>query len=458
MKQEIKIPSVGESVTTADIERWEKPSGAFVQKGDIVAVLETDKASVEIPAEISGRLHILKAGGEAETGEIIGFIDGLAKDSPAKDSPAKDSPASPPLPESPPDISKNKQASFPNTKENLSPSVRRLVALHHLQPEEIQGTGRGGRLSKEDILNALQKAEAGPKSASPSPDFTAKPAGQKTTALAGKTTALAGKTTAPAGKTTASAGKATAPAGKATARQTPQQALRPGQRREPMSRLRKRTAERLVRSQKQTAALSTFNEADMSAITDIRKKHGGAFLTKHGVKLGFMSFFVRSVAKALQEYPQLNAFVDGDDIIYNRHANINIAIGTDKGLTAPVLFRAEDLSFADIEKKIVEYREKVLARKLSPDDLFGGTFTISNGGVFGSLLSTPILNPPQSGILGMHKIQKRPVVCEGQIVIRPMMFLALTYDHRIVDGRESIQFLLKVKELLEDPICLLAGI
>ena len=446
MKHEIKIPSVGESVATADIECWQKPSGAFVNKGDIIAILETDKASVEVPAEVSGQLHIVKAGGEAKIGETIGFIDDsvpsdTSATAPAKpqipllsaEKPTQTSSSQPPhlekteqklksLRESPPAESKRplysppdgKKAPLFNTKGALSPAVKRLVETHHLQPEEITGTGRGGRLTKEDILNALQKGDPSMKPAS---------------------------NTGPSG--------ATAP------KSAP---LRPGQRREPMSRLRKRTAERLIRSQKETASLSTFNTADMSAVIDIRKKHGPIFLKKHGVKLGFMSFFVRSAAKALQEYPKINAFVEGDNIIYNESQNINIAISSDKGLVAPVLFQAESLKMADIEKKILEYRDKALARQLSPDDLFGGTFTISNGGVFGSLLSTPILNPPQSGILGLHKIEQRPVAINGQLQIRPMMYLALTYDHRIVDGKEAISFLLKIKELIEDPVRLLTGI
>ena len=231
--------------------------------------------------------------------------------------------------------------------------------------------------------------------------------------------------------------------------------LQKGQRQEPMTRLRRVTAEKLVQSQHNTATLSTFNEADLSRIIEIRKNYQADFVQKYGHKLGFMSFFVKAVVSALKEYPKINAFIEGDNVVYNDHQHIGIAVSTEKGLVVPVLFYAETLNLAQIEKKIMGYRDKALSRKLTPDDLLGGTFTISNGGVFGSLLSTPILNPPQSGILGMHKIEERPVVRNGEIEIRPMMYLTLSYDHRIVDGRESVGFLVKVKEGLEEPARLL---
>ena len=234
--------------------------------------------------------------------------------------------------------------------------------------------------------------------------------------------------------------------------------LRKGQRREPMTRIRRMTAEKLVQSQHQTATLSTFNEVDLSRIIAIRKNHQEEFVKKYGCKLGFMSFFVKAVVSALKKFPKLNAFIEGRNIIYNDHQHIGIAVSTEKSLVVPVIFYAEQLSLSEIEKKILVYKGKALSRKLSPDDLLGGTFTISNGGVFGSLLSTPLLNPPQSGILGMHKIEERPIAVNGKVEVRPMMYLTLSYDHRIVDGRESVGFLVKVKEGLEEPARLLIDI
>ncbi len=455
MKLEIKIPDVGESVSTADIGGWEKQSGALVQKGDILVILETDKASMEVPAEQSGILNILKQTGEkAAVGEVIGFIDASPSaqtgSQPKKDQtqaggaaikqetlsdkipamptgsqPKKDQPqAGTPikqealsdksLPERPAQGSAGGKAKFQNTMDRLSPSVRRLVETQRLNPLELVGTGRGGRLTKEDVLKPLQQPLFAPNQPEKISDQALPQKEKKIT--------------------------------------------RAGQRRETMTRIRKTTAQRLVQSQQSTATLSTFNEADLSRIIEIRKKYQEEFTKKHGIKLGFMSFFVKAVVSALKKYPQINAFIEGTDIIYNDHQHIGIAVSAKKGLVVPVLFHAESLSLADIEKKILEYRDKALSRKLNPDDLLGGTFTISNGGVFGSLLSTPILNPPQSGILGMHKIEERPVAIKGRVEIRPMMYITLSYDHRIVDGRESVGFLVKVKEGLEEPARLIMDI
>ena len=416
MKLAIKVPSVGESVNSADIDSWEKQSGDPVKKGDILVILETDKASMELPAEQEGILSIVKNKGEkVQVGEVIGFIE---TSSSRPKSSAQESTSQKSLSH----IGDNNKSpaleSFDHqkTQEALSPSVRRLVEMNQLNPSELVGTGRRGRLTKEDILTALKQTPS---------SLSQQATGEPTPKLGDQKEELI---------------------------------TRKGQRREAMTSLRRKTAQKLVQSQQSTATLSTFNEVDLSRIIEIRKNHQEEFIKKYGHKLGFMSFFVRSVVSALKEHPRINAFIEGTDIIYNDHQHIGIAVSTEKGLVVPVLFYAESLNLADIEKKILEYKDKALSRKLTPDDLLGGTFTISNGGVFGSLLSTPILNPPQSGILGMHKIEQRPVVRNGQVEIRPMMYVTLSYDHRIVDGRESVGFLVKVKETLEEPARLLIDI
>ncbi|MDE0092686.1 MAG: dihydrolipoyllysine-residue succinyltransferase, partial [Oligoflexia bacterium] len=350
--------------------------------------------------------------------EVIAFIDTNAQQ-PQEKSPSDKAPSDQKLKnqdlstkEDSKELKRQSFSKISEWKEALSPSVRRLVETKELNPSQIAGTGKGGRLTKTDILKALnEKIESEPINELSSSD-TFSP--QKEDGF-----------------------------------------LQKGQRREPMTRLRRVTAEKLVQSQHNTATLSTFNEADLSRIIEIRKNYQADFVQKYGHKLGFMSFFVKAVVSALKKYPKINAFIEGDNVVYNDHQHIGIAVSTEKGLVVPVLFYAETLTLAQIEKKIMEYRDKALSRKLTPDDLLGGTFTISNGGVFGSLLSTPILNPPQSGILGMHKIEERPVVRNGEIEIRPMMYLTLSYDHRIVDGRESVGFLVKVKEGLEEPARLL---
>ncbi len=404
MKLEVKVPSVGESVTQAEIETWEKSEGDFVQKGDILVILETDKASMEIPAETDGVLNLVKQKGETvSVGEVIATIDTDKKEVPASQT-YKTKPQS-----SHTKILKTtnlQKDSVSSSKIKLSPSTRHLAGEHNIDPKNIPATGKDGRLTKQDILEAL---------ANPEPSEEPKISQEKI-----NFTKLSTK----------------------------------GQQREPMSNLRKRTAERLVQSQKTTATLSTFNEVDMSRIVELRKKYQDTFVKKYGIKLGFMGFFVKAVVVALKKYPKINAFIDGTDIVYNDSYNIGIAVSTEKGLVVPVIFNSENLKLTDIEKQILSYKDKAISRKLTPDDLSGGTFTISNGGVFGSLLSTPILNPPQSGILGMHKIEQRPVVIDNKIEIRPMMYVTLSYDHRIVDGRESVGFLIKVKEGLEEPASL----
>ena len=382
MQVKILVPSVGESVKTASIESWEKSSGDYVEKGDILVLLETDKASMEVPAPESGLLTILKKEGEVLVGDTLGYLEETSEKPKVK-------------PSTPSQVSKEVAVQKEETKPRQSqasgagtgPAVRHLLGEQGRAREDIQGTGRGGRILKAD--------------AKASSSVTKSPTDSEY--------------------------------------------------REPMSKLRKRTAEKLVYSQQSTATLSTFNEVDMTNIISLRKKYQDSFIKKHQVKLGFMSFFVKAVVKSLKKYPRVHARIEGTDIVYSKDCHIGIAISSDKGLVVPVLKKANDLSFADIEKQILEYGARAKNRKLSLDDLQGGSFTISNGGIFGSLLSTPILNPPQSGILGMHTIQSRPVVRDNQIVIRPMMYVTLSYDHRIIDGRESVSFLVKVKEYLEDP-------
>ena len=412
-KTEIKIPSVGESVTQADIESWKKQNGDVVEKGDILVLIETDKASMEIPAEQTGRLTILKSAGETVTvGEIIGFLEPTKKNATSENLTKKSDTKKQQTP--PPD--KAHSPELIESSKSLSPAVRRLAGEHQINTEGLEGTGKQGRLTKEDILQALKE----------------------------------GPSDSPSSSSSLSEDNPLEPI---------QEALsKTGQRREKMTRLRRTIATRLVQSQHTTATLSTFNEADMSKIKEMRQKYQNLFIKKYGIKLGFMGFFVKAVVFALKKHPKINAFIKGEDIIYNNSCHIGIAVSTDSGLVVPVIKKADEMSLANIERQIKTYSELAKNRKLKPEDLIGGTFTISNGGVFGSLLSTPILNPPQSGILGMHTIQSRPVAIEGQVQIRPMMYLTLSYDHRIVDGRESVGFLIKVKEALEEPARILIDV
>ena len=410
-KTEIKIPSVGESITQADIESWEKQTGDIVEKGDILVLIETDKASMEIPAEQKGQLTILKPAGETVTvGEIIGFLEPTEENATSENSTKKTD-------------SKQQQTSHPDKTHSLksiessnalSPAVRHLAGEHKLNTDALKGTGKEGRLTKEDILQALKEAENLSPDASLPKDDLLEPA-QETLS-------------------------------------------KTSQKREKMTRLRRTIATRLVQSQHTTATLSTFNEADMSKIKEMRQKYQNLFIKKYGIKLGFMGFFVKAVVFALKKYPKINAFIEGEDIIYNNSCHVGIAVSTESGLVVPVIRKADEMSLANIERQIKTYSELAKNRKLKPEDLSGGTFTISNGGVFGSLLSTPILNPPQSGILGMHTIQSRPVAIDNQVQIRPMMYLTLSYDHRIVDGRESVGFLVKIKEAIEEPARMLIDV
>ncbi len=398
MKAEIKVPAVGESITEATIAEWVKQSGDFVQRDDILLVLETDKASVEVVAENDGVLTTtVEEGDTVEIGAIIGEIDTEASapaGSPAPaaaETPAASAPTTAP------------GAAHPELQAHLSPATKKIVEENNLDPQSIQGSGRGGRLTKDDAA----KAAAQPAATVPPP--------------------------APGLPTPA---KSSAPA---------------EDYREPMSRLRQTIAKRLVEAQHTAAILTTFNEIDMSTTMNLRKKYKDGFEKKHGIKLGFMGFFVKATLEALKAFPKVNAYIDGTDVVFKGSNNIGIAVGTPKGLVVPVVKNAQDLTIAEIELSIKHYAIKARDGKIGIDDLTGGTFTISNGGVYGSLMSTPILNPPQSGILGLHKIEERPIAINGEVVIRPMMYVALSYDHRIIDGGESVQFLVKIKECMEDP-------
>lgn len=370
---DIVVPSVGESVQEAIIQRWLKETGQQVEVDEILAELETDKATVEIVATDRGVLTINKeAGKTVAIGEVIATVK----------------PTTTPQPT-------NKQTTKPvNSPKPLSPAVKRVVAEQQLDVSKIDGSGKDGRLLKKDL---------------PPTEPISK---QPTT----------------------------------------------GKRRQAMSLIRRRTAERLVAAKNSTAMLTTFNEINLSQIISCRQRYRESFKDNYGVSLGFMGFFCRASAIALQEFPQLNAFVDNTDIIYHDYVNLGIAVAIDRGLVVPVIRDCQQLTLAEIEQQIATFADKARANKISVDDMSGGTFTISNGGVFGSLLSTPILNPPQSGILGMHKIEKRPIVIDDQVVVAPMMYVALSYDHRLADGKEAVGFLVKVKELLEDPVRLVLGI
>jgi 2-oxoglutarate dehydrogenase E2 component (dihydrolipoamide succinyltransferase) len=414
MKVDVKVPAVGESITEATIAEWLKKDGDQVKKNDVLLSLETDKATVEVVAEHDGKLSTsAKAGAVVKIGATVGSID---TDAVGASSGASAPAASAPAPAA---AAPAAQGSKPGVNETLSPAVRRVVEERGLDPAKIQGSGKDGRITKFDA-----------ESASP--------------------TSVASAHAAPA------AAKAPAQEIKAPVRTVSGGSNE--SRRVPMTTIRKRIAQRLVEAQHTAAILTTFNEIDMSAVMAAREKYKDKFKETHGVGLGFMGFFVKACIHALKQVPEVNAFIEGEDMIYHDYYNIGVAVGTEKGLIVPVIKNAEQLSLAGIELEIRNFALKGKEGKISPNDMSGGTFTISNGGTYGSLMSTPILNPPQSGILGMHKIEDRPVVINKEIVIRPMMYVALSYDHRIVDGKGAVTFLVKVKEAIEDPARILLEI
>jgi 2-oxoglutarate dehydrogenase E2 component (dihydrolipoamide succinyltransferase) len=437
---ELKVPRLAESISEAVLVEWLKGDGEPVRIDEPVATLETDKAAVEIAADGPGVLrHARKVGETVHVGDVLARIEpGAAGAAPAKPkaeaksaepapAPAKEKAEAKPTASAPPPPAAARAPASPAPKSPeqpaqtrgeipLSPAVRRLVEEHALDPAAIEATGPGGRLLKEDVLRHVGNGGA----AAPAPAAPAAPA--------------------PAPRSTPASEPAPAPPADAG-----------GERVVPMSRLRQRIAERLVRAQQTAAILTTFNEVDMSAVLELRARHKDAFEKRHGVKLGFMGLFTRACVHALHDVPEINAEIRGTDIAYKDFVHMGIAVGTDRGLVVPVVKHADRMGLAAIEREIGRLAGKARDNTLSLDDLSGGTFTISNGGVYGSLLSTPILNPPQSGILGMHKIEKRPIAVDDQVVIRPMMYVALSYDHRIVDGEQAVTFLVRVKERLEDP-------
>ena len=426
MSIEVKIPSVGESISSGIIAAWHKKDGDQVQANEPLLTLETDKVSTEIVASASGKVALRASEGEeVKIGQVVATIEegAAAPAEPSAPAPNKEAPSADPVPEV------STAAKAQNLGEAtlepagealpLSPAVRRLMEEEHVSPAEITGgTGKGGRLTKGDVLGRAENRQAAP-SPSAAPITTA--------ASPVPAMALASKPTASEGRTT----------------------------RKKLSPLRRKIAAQLVMAQQTAAILTTFNECDMSGVMALRSKMQDAFTKKHGVKLGFMSFFIKAAVEALKTVPALNGQMDGDEFVQNHYYDIGVAVGTEKGLIVPVLRGCDTKSFAKLEKDIAGYAVKARDGKIGIDDLTGGVFTISNGGTYGSLLSTPILNPPQSGILGMHNIVQRPVAVNGEVVIRPMMYLALSYDHRVVDGKEAVTALVRIKDCVEDPSRLL---
>ena len=428
MTVDVKVPVLAESIPDATLLEWRKQPGDTVDKDEILIELETDKVVLEIPAPEAGVLtEVLKQNGDTVLSqEVLARIDSAGSAAATSLSLVPE-----PVP-APAPVASAAAASH----ERLSPAVRRLVDEHALDSSRIPGTGRDGRITKADVLAHLEA------SAKPAATATASPP-------------------APAESARVSAPAAPAPALVPAGAESVPGAPAPGrrdERREPMSRLRRRIAERLVEAQHTAAILTTFNEINMQPVIALRRRHKDGFESRHGVRLGFMSFFAKAAVQALQRFPAVNARIEDGDIVYHDYCDIGVAVGSPRGLVVPILRNVEAMSFAEIEAGIAEFGAKARDGTLSIDDMSGGTFTISNGGVFGSLLSTPILNPPQSGILGMHKTEERPVVVNGEVVVRPMMYVALSYDHRIIDGREAVQFLVCVKEAIEDPARLLLDV
>ena len=426
---DIVVPALGESVTEATVMRWNKTPGEPVAVDETLVELETDKVAVEVKAEAAGTLAEIAAaeGADVEVGALLGRLETGSAAAAAAAGPRMNESA-----EAPAAVPARATRGTPVSRVRVpppSPAVRRLLDEHGLDPSEIEGTGKGGRLLKSDVLAAVVARAA---SAVPSTPTDSGPP--------------------PEPEPPPEPAQAEAP-DPAPARPDAAPAP-PGGRREervPMSRLRRRAAERLKLAQDTAAMLTTFNEVDMTAVNALREAHGEAFKKKHGVRLGLMSFFVRACVNALVEYPAVNAQIEGDEIVYKHYQDIGVAVSAPQGLVVPVLRNAGQMSFAEVEQAIRALALKARDGKLALDDLLGGTFTVSNGGVFGSLMSTPIINPPQSAILGMHKVQERPVAVAGAVEIRPMMYLALSYDHRLIDGREAVSFLVRIKDCIEDP-------
>jgi 2-oxoglutarate dehydrogenase E2 component (dihydrolipoamide succinyltransferase) len=397
MTTEVRVPQLPESVADATLVSWHKKPGDSVARDENLVDLETDKVVLEVPAPVAGVLKEIKLtdGTTVTSGQLLAVIEEGAAAIPGASAPAI------------------LAAATPQSGGKLSPAAKRVAEENKVDPKTVLGSGRDGRVSKSDVVNHLSVKE----SAAPGPAM------------------------------------APGPAAKAPAQFVPAPSARGAraEQRVPMTRLRARIAERMVQAQATQALLTSFNEVDLKAVNELRGRYKDQFEKQYGVKLGFMSFFAKACVEALKKFPAVNASVDGNDIVYHEYFDVGVAVSTDRGLIVPVLRDVDQLSFADIEKSIGNFAARARAGTITIEELTGGTFTITNGGVFGSLLSTPIVNSPQSAILGMHKIQDRPIVVDGQIVVRPMMYIALTYDHRIIDGREAVQFLVIVKQCLEDP-------
>lgn len=417
---EIRVPTIAESVTEATLSQWLKADGEMVKLDEPICEFESDKATLELPAEVAGKLiHVAEAGSDLKIGDLIARIDTAAAGATAAPAASTSTVAAPTAAgAATPAPSKESYAAG-----HPSPAAAKVLAENNMNTADVKGTGRDGRITKEDAIQAAQNKPIAP---SPAP-----------------------KTEKTADKTTPSTTPSAAPASAGGSRNV---------RREKMSRMRRTIAKRLVSAKNNTAMLTTFNEVDMTAVFALREKYQDLFVKKYGIKLGFMSIFAKACAKALMEMPEVNAQIDGDDIIYHDYADISIAISTPTGLVVPPVHNCESKNFAEIEKAIKVLATKARDGKLTLAEMSGGTFTITNGGVFGSMMSTPIINEPQSAILGMHAIKDRPMVINGKIEIRPMMYLALSYDHRVIDGSSSVTFLVKVKDLLEDPTKLLLDI
>ena len=432
MAIEITVPELGESVLEATVSRWLKKEGDFVNVGDVLVELETDKVNLEVGAKGAGVLQKIEAteGADVKVGDVLGRIDEKTADQktdqPKAEEKTEEEKPQPARAEAKPAEPQAEKGETPSRNDGqqterqavaqVSPVAARLARDKNVDISKITGTGNEGRVTKADVEMYIQRQESAPV-AEQQPEVV-------------------------------------------QARETPPQPSVPSDSREErtrMSRRRRTIAQRLLEATQNTAMLTTFNEIDISAVMDIRKRHNEEFQKRFGIKLGFMSFFVKASISALKAFPQINAEIDGEEIVFKHYYDIGMAVGSSEGLVVPVVRAADNLSFAEIEQRIKDLVAKTEQGKLSIEDLRGGTFTITNGGVFGSLLSTPILNPPQVGILGLHKIEERPVALNGQVVIRPMMYVALSYDHRIVDGREAVQFLVHIKQVLEDPAWMLVG-
>ena len=436
MSVEIKVPQLPESVADAILVAWHKQPGQTVTRDENLADLETDKVVLEVPAPTSGVIRELKvpSGTTVTSGQLLALIEEGGASATAASQVAADVAAKATQPAPPPASSVASNGAAPSvsedSKDKLSPAVRRLIEENGLNPASIPASGRDGRLTKSDVVEFLDKQKSAPAAAS-----TAAPASANSAAK-------------PATPAPTPAAKPSAPAARGSR----------GEQRVAMTRLRQRIAQRMVEAQSTQALLTSFNEVDLTEVNALRARYKDKFEKAHGVKLGFMSFFVKAAIEALKKFPVVNATIDGTDVVYHEFYDIGVAVSTDRGLMVPIVRDADSKSFSDIEKEIGVYATKARQGSIGIEDLTGGTFTITNGGVFGSLMSTPIVNAPQSAILGMHKIQERPMVVNGEIKIRPMMYLAVTYDHRLIDGREAVQFLVAIKDALEDPGRILLGI